>query len=157
MEYKKITEVEMIEEPSEGATVLAEENGALRRVPYDKVGGGGGLPTAIIKDSDYDNAIAGVQTMNAAPAVTYECTNMTFDEAYAIMASGQPLQALAMLAFYGGYVVPALPMFAGNAMAGVPCIIFLISIVVSASDVITLRLYWTADGLSTDAPSGGEE
>lgn len=155
MEYKKITEVEMIEEPSEGATVLAEENGALRRVPYDKVGG---LPTAIIKDSDYDNAIAGVQTMaSAAPAVTYECTNMTFDEAYAIMASGQPLQALAMLTFYGGMVVPALPMFAGNAMAGVPCIVFFISIVMSASDVITLQLCWTADGLSTDAPSGGEE
>lgn len=45
MEYKKITEVEMIEEPSENATVLAEDDGKLRRVPFKNVGGnGGGLP-----------------------------------------------------------------------------------------------------------------
>lgn len=39
MEYKKITEVELIEEPSENAAVLAEDNGKLRRVPFKKVGG----------------------------------------------------------------------------------------------------------------------
>lgn len=158
MEYKKITEVEMIEEPSENATVLAEDNGALKRVPYKNVGGGGGIPTAIIKSSDYDNAIAGVQTMSSdAPAVTYECINMTFDEAYAIMASGQPLQAVAMITLEGGTVAPAISMFAGNAAFGVPCIIFMISIAVSTSYIMALQLYWTADGLSTDRPGGGEE
>lgn len=45
MEYKKITEVEMIEEPSENAAVLAEDDGKLRRVPFKKVGGGSGLPS----------------------------------------------------------------------------------------------------------------
>ena len=46
MEYKKITEVELIEEPSENATVLTEDDGKLRRVPFKKVGGnGGGLPS----------------------------------------------------------------------------------------------------------------
>lgn len=44
MEYKKITEVELIEEPSENAAVLAEDNGKLRRVPFKKVGGSG-LPS----------------------------------------------------------------------------------------------------------------
>lgn len=155
MEYKKITEVEMIEEPSENATVLAEDNGALKRVPYKNVGGGGGIPTAIIKDSNYDNAIAGVQTMSTgASAVTYECINMTFDEAYAIMASGQPLQAVAMLAMEGGMVVPAIPVFTGNALFGVPCIGFMISIAMSTDYIMTLQLYWTADGLSTDEPGG---
>ena len=56
-EYKKITEVELIEEPSEGSTVLAEENGALKRVPYEKVGGGGGTETVWLDQSVTDGSI----------------------------------------------------------------------------------------------------
>lgn len=148
MEYKKITEVELIEEPSENATVLAEDNGALKRVPYKNVGGGGGIPTAIIKSSDYDNAIAGVQTMAAiAPAVTYECINMTFDEAYAIMASGQPLWVVSMVvsnSYPSVLNTESVSIITTN--AGLPCIgIFGVNV-----------LFWTADGLSTDEPSVDE-
>lgn len=71
MEYKKITEVEMIEEPSENATVLAEDNGALKRVPYKNVGGGGGLPSVsaphqmLVTDADgktvWEDKLCGVE------------------------------------------------------------------------------------------------
>jgi hypothetical protein len=99
-EFKKLSEVEQIETVSDNATVLVEEGGEIKRVPKTEVGGGGAIKTVIIKSSDYDNAIAGVQTMAAAaPEATYECINMTFDEAYQTMANGEPLGAIAMIVF----------------------------------------------------------
>ena len=73
-EFKKLSEVTALEEATETAHVLIEENGEIYRVPKTAVGGGnvGGIKTAIIRDSRYLNAIAGVSTMAiAAPAVTY--------------------------------------------------------------------------------------
>ena len=52
------------------------------------------VPTAIIKSSDYDNALAGVAAAEAA--VTFECTNMTFETAYQRYLSGAPLTAIVM-------------------------------------------------------------
>lgn len=61
-EFKKLGEVEVLEEVPEGANALIEVGGDIKRVPGSGLGGGGGIKTAIIKSSDYDNAIAGVQT-----------------------------------------------------------------------------------------------
>lgn len=53
------------------------------------------VPTAVIKSSDYDNALAGVAAV-AGVAVTYECVNMTFEEAYKHVANGGALMVVAM-------------------------------------------------------------
>lgn len=60
-EFKKLAEVEAMAEVPKGASVLAEVNGAIKRVPGDGLGGGG-IKTAIIKSSDYDNALTGIST-----------------------------------------------------------------------------------------------
>ena len=147
-EFKKLSEVTTLEEAAETAHVLIEENGEIYRVPKTAVGGaGGGIKTAIIRDSGYSNAIAGVSTMaSAAPEVTYECINMTFEEAYETMAKGEPLNVVCMLTDMGPANTLGMVFFSGTAEFGVPCIVVIFR---------NIELYWTADGLSTSQPSSG--
>lgn len=149
-EFKKLSEVAVLEEAAETAHVLVEENGEIYRVPKTAVGGaGGGIKTAIIRDSGYLNAISGVSTMTSqTPAVTYECINMTFEEAYETMAKGEPLNVVGML------MTGRTPIntqgavgFIGTAAFGVPYIMV---------DFEEITLFWTADGLSTSEPSSGK-
>lgn len=147
-EFKKLSEVTILEEAAENAYVLVEENNEIYRVPKTAVGGAGGdIKTAIIRDSGYLNAIAGVSTMaSAAPAYTYECLNMTFEEAYETMLNGEPLMVVGM--FTKGLALCGLCQveFAETSVFGVPCIIIQGS----------TTLFWTADGLSTSEPSSGK-
>lgn len=148
-EFKKLSEVTALEEVAETAYVLIEENGEIYRAPKTQVGGAGGIKTAIIRDSEYMNAIAGLSTaVSATPAYTYECINMTFEEAYETMANGEPLMAVGMLTTNGATCVYGEPTFAGTAM-GVPCIMLLFYCYF-ANGMTTL--YWTANGLSTSNP-----
>ena len=151
-EFKKLSEVTTLEEAAETAHVLIEENGEIYRVPKTAVGGaGGGIKTAIIRDSRYLNAIAGVSTMeSAAPAVTYECINMTFEEAYETMANGEPLNVVGMLTdTHGASNMKGIVLFTGTATFGVPCLVVIF-------EKPAPELFWTADGLSTSEPSSGK-
>ena len=153
-EFKKLSEVTTLEEAAETAHVLIEENGEIYRVPKTAVGGGnvGGIKTAIIRDSGYLNAIAGVSTMKAgSPAVIYECINMTFEEAYETMAKGEPLNVVGMLTNPDALAtnMQGSVLFAGTASFDVPCLV-----VIFGNQSIVL--YWTADGLSTSRPSSGK-
>lgn len=142
-EFKKLSEVTALEEVAETAYVLIEENGEIYRVPKTAVGGAGGIKTAIIRDSGYLNAIAGVSTMLAGPEYTYECINMTFEEAYETMANGEPLSVVGMFTDELAICAPCPVLFGGTTVFGVPCIII-------EGDK---TLFWTADGLSTSGPS----
>ena len=150
-EFKKLSEVTTLEEAAETAHVLIEENGEIYRVPKTAVGGGnvGGIKTAIIRDSGYLNEIDEVSTMaSAAPAVTYRCINMTFEEAYETMASGEPLNIVGMLVTGDGAAnTQGSVIFAGATRFGVPCLGVMFGGTV---------LFWTADGLSTSRPSSGK-
>ena len=149
-EFKKLSEVTTLEEAAETAHVLIEENGEIYRVPKTAVGGGnvGGIKTAIIRDSRYLNAIAGVSTMeSAAPVVTYECINMTFEESYETMAKGEPLNVVGMLTDRRAVNTLGMVFFIGTVDLGVPCIMVIFG---------KIELYWTADGLSTPEPSSGK-
>lgn len=150
-EFQKLSEVEALAEVPEGANALIEVNGDIKRVPGSGLGGAAGIKTVIIKDSEYDNMVAGmlnpsVPVAAVASSITYECLNMTFEEAYEIMSNGEPLQAVLMLAGEGAMNIYAIVAFLGVAM-GTPCIV----IVQEASNV---ALFWTADGISTEQPSG---
>ena len=150
-DFVKLSEVTVLEEVSDTASVLVEQNGEIYRAPKTQVGGAGSVKTAIIRDSGYLNAIAGLSTMaTAAPEYTYECINMTFEEAYETMLNGEPLMVIGMLTAEGGTCMYGESIFAGTAM-GVQCII--IMFYNSLADTI-LTCYWTADGLSTSEPSG---
>lgn len=154
-DFVKLSEVTVLEEVSDTASVLVEQNGEIYRAPKTQVGGAGGIKTAIIRDSGYLNAIAQLspmmQTEPSTPAYTYECINMTFEEAYETMANGEPLMVVGMLTSEGAINIQGVTVFSG-AMMGVPCIV--LSFMTGSSEIAAL--YWTADGLSTSRPSGGK-
>ena len=154
-EFQKLSEVEALAEVPEGANALIEVNGDIKRVPGSGLGGAVGIKTAIIKSSDYDEVVAGlinsapkVASAPSAPSITYECLNMTFEEAYETMANGEPLQVVLMMVGEGAMNIPTVTTFAGMAF-GVPCVFIL--------NFLTRQdLYWTADGISTEPPSSGD-
>lgn len=149
-EFKKLSEVEQIETASDNATVLVEENGEIKRVPKNEVGGGGAIATAIIRSSDYLDAIEGMKSGRAGVAITYECLNMTFEEAYQIMESGEPLVSLAMIVSIDTPITAyGFTIFAGT-MLGNPCINMVFMLPEGE-----LQFFWTADGVSTEEPNSG--
>lgn len=105
--YQNVANLPVLEEATENTYVIVEDNGEFRRMSGDNLGGGG-VKTAIIRDSEYLNAIAGLQTAAAlAPTVTYECVNMTFEEAWAILMAGEPLAIVLQAAESGSIVLNA--------------------------------------------------
>lgn len=156
-EFKKLADVEALPEVPEVATVFAEVNGEVKRIPSS--GLGGVVKTAIIKDSYYDDAVASMMNQvepgsfmgTAAP--TFSCINMTFEEAYETMAAGEPLDAKAMIVAEGPMVISAQAVaFGGVAMTGSPMIGLIGNV-----NKTTITLFWTADGISTEPPAGGED
>lgn len=93
--FKPITEAEYLEEVPEGATVLVESGGEIKRVPGDGLGGSGGVKTAIIKMAMYDNALSEGYYMDGVPEEydnsEMQCVNMTFDEAWDVLINGGSL------------------------------------------------------------------
>lgn len=111
-EMAKLAGVETLTEVPEGATVLAEVDGAIKRVPG--AGLGSGIKTAIIKASNYDNALSGAAPATAdseAPEVTYSCINMTYEEAYEILSNGEPLNVVLMTVAEGLGIVNGVLIF----------------------------------------------
>lgn len=101
--YKKIVDVETVAEATENMNVLVEENGALKKINIAGVGGGGGgIATAIWKDSNYDNALMGVAAAAAPVRYVFSPVNMTYDEALAVIMSGKPLMIMAQI-FSNGF------------------------------------------------------
>lgn len=143
LEFDRLSEVEALSEVSEGANVLGEVGGEIVRLPGS---GLGGIKTVIIKSSYYDNALQGLMTADAPPE-TYSCTNMTFEEAYETMASGEPIVAVALRVSSGipccGYLHL---LFCGTSIfEGIPVLALFEDL--SDSDP---ALYWTADGIFGD-------
>ena len=65
MEFKRLSDVEIIAEPAESANVLIEENGIIKKAPKATVGGGGGGKSFVVVDN-YDT--------------NEKSVNMTYDE-----------------------------------------------------------------------------
>lgn len=145
--FKKLSEVEALTEVPDGAKVLAEVGGVIRRVPGSGLGGDTGIKTVIIKSSDYDQSIQymkGELPSRPSGAVTYSCINMTFEEAYNALANGEPMTALLMNIqnshiFNEHFAV----VFFGMSINNVPCI---------GIGSSPKPLYWTSAGFSTTEP-----
>ena len=100
-EFKKLSEVAALTEVPEGAKVLAEANGQIVRVPGSGLGGsGGGIKTAIIKSSNYDDVLdflnGKTSIMPDIVNVTFSCVNMTFREVYSAILAGEQVNIVGM-------------------------------------------------------------
>lgn len=144
--FKKLGEVTLAENASGSANVLIEESGEIKRVPKTEVGGGG-VKTAIIKDSAYDAALSYItgetDTMPDTSSVTYSCINMSFDEAIQIFKSGEPLDGTIMSVVDGACAMKCMMLYVGTTKTGSE----LIAIAFNNTNKDTI-LYWTADGIS---------
>lgn len=151
--YKKFSELPEITEASENTKVPVLDGNEMKLLNGAKLGGDAGIKTAIIKDSNYDNALAsGAMPVDIDPTpTTYTCLNMTFEEAYEIVAGGEPMMAVGMLSVDSAMIVQGVLGLIPTGTFGVPCIIIMFSIM---SNMI-VQLFWTADGLSTSEPSSG--
>lgn len=158
LDFKKIGDVELLEQVPDTANVVVEVDSAFKRVPGSNLGGGG-IKTAVIhidlgmdegEPSSLTKSSAGVSTpadnSSAAPSIyTATCENMTFEEAKAILSAHHPLSVMMDFIESGNYICsPAA--FVGH---------------ISDVDVIAIQpgepagtelFYWTADGISTQAP-----
>ena len=77
MEYRKLKDVELVETTNDNANILIEEDGVIKRCPKPQ----DLIHTAIIRHKDYLG-----EYNEFVPE--FECLNMTFDEAKAIVTSG---------------------------------------------------------------------
>lgn len=109
-EFKKLGDVELLDTVPENANAFIEADGEIRRVPGSNLGGGGGIPTAILHMT-YDTGTAsavsladlasGTATLaagdnarsSAATIYTATCDNMTFAEARDLLLAGEAFDA----------------------------------------------------------------
>lgn len=171
-EFTKLADVPALETVPEGANAFIEVSGEIKRVPGDGLGGGGGIPTAIIRldvDTGDGASIAaladltgGTATVSAADGsrattttiYTGVCDNMTFAEAKAALLDGGALDARVVIALTdelgeGSVIVECVPAFTlGYASAnGVE----LVGVSIVASEILqgNTALYWLPDGTIT--------
>lgn len=136
-EFKKLSEVEQIETVSDNATVLVEDGGEIKRVPKSEVGG----------------AVAAVIDLVGADenGPIFSCNTVTFEAMKESIVSGIPMYTVVRTS------IPDNPIMLSHCLKteyhpisnGEPEIIFL-----SFSN--NSDLYWTADGISANPPSGGK-
>lgn len=145
-EFKKLGEVEALNEVPENATVLAEIDGAIKRIPSNGLGGGN---TLVITSSDFVNAASGISTFVAVPTTTYTA-NMTLDEAFAAFYEGKISNGIIQTIIEDA---PACVLISGlmdaSSYYGINCLGI-------NCELLGMMLYWTEDGISTDPPSGGK-
>ena len=85
MEFKRLSDVEVVAEPTESANVLIEENGVIKKAPKTAIGGAGGgeIPDMVITVSGG----VGVEVNSANTVVTSGSVSNVLD---AIRAGRQP-------------------------------------------------------------------
>lgn len=138
-EFKKLSEVAAVETPADTANVLIEEDGAVKKVPVTSVSSG--IKTAIITDNWYDAVIAGA-TEPPSKTPVIRCSNMTYEEARAILASGEPLDVFLKTMFTSlGYPINTHGIVLYNPSESVIRIIII-------TPKKSFKLFWSADGFN---------
>ena len=160
-EFMSLAEVEALSEVPENATVLAEVDGSIKRIPGNGLGGGKSL---VIVESSFTDFYADTPSPNQKLALAYTYTaNMEFADALAAFRACELTNAVL-------YALKNGPMFLNCVVGDFGAVMS-----VSATDIsepvqtidcliilaefdgnIDTRLYWTADGISTKRPGGGE-
>ena len=109
LEFKRLSDVNIVEEISDNGHILIEDEGEIKKVPKAKVGSA--VPTAIIESEFYIEYLyyfsssdvpfkieeSEIQPMVQEIEETFVCNNMTFDEAWEILMNGGGLNAMLRL------------------------------------------------------------
>lgn len=159
-EFMSLAEVEALPEVPENATVLAEVGGSIKRIPGEGLGGSGN--NLVIVESSFTDFYTGLSTaIEAGSAYTYTA-NMEFADALAAFRACEltnavlygraegPMLLNCAIADYGA-MMPVSASDTSPAPQTIDCLL----IAAEFSGNSYVNLYWTADGISTEAPSTG--
>lgn len=96
-DFQKLADVELLEEVPDGASAFVAVDGVVKRVPGSGLGGGGGVSTAILRfgseSNSSTNAVTRV-TISPVNKLPITCDNYTYEQARAVLESGEPLSAM---------------------------------------------------------------
>lgn len=155
--YKKLTDVEVMEEVSENTMALVEENGKLKKVPCGAgFGGGNGVATAIIRGDIYMNMLSQTAPLDGMDFEDYTCDNMTFKEAKDIILAGEPLDVIMMYNNpWGDNAIVHPQIYVDGLKYGRECIELFVDRIYNSSmdDYYSTRIFWTATGFSHNDPN----
>lgn len=141
-EFQKLSEVEVLTEVPEGASVLAEVNGDIKRVPGDGLGGNSGK-TLIITATVEEALPSLTESGSSSPLIT---ANMTLNEA------GQSLYDHELTGVYGYLNNDGVVSMVMLNIEDASNIFNMACLVIYNSDI---AFFWTEDGISTEEPSSG--
>ena len=120
--FKKIGATNILENAPDNANVVCEVNGEVNRVPATKIGGGGGIKVAIIKDTG-----SGLS-----------CDNMTYEEAVEYLTNGVPF--LIFIFIGAEYMIARGVSYNGTSR---------IEVCVTNKTNLSVIFYWDSAGIST--------
>ena len=158
-EFKRLADVEALSEVPENATVLAEVNGSIKRVPGNGLGGSGNGNGIVIVMDDPNASPRTLAAGPVTPVYTFKA-NMDFADAIAafrnheitsvvvyglnsVMSPSSPNSTAGTVEDY--QVMDIAAMADITSMAGIDCL--MVNTLMSQMD-----LYWTASGISTEVP-----
>ena len=99
--FKKITDTETLEKAPDGATVVCEVDGEIKRVPA--IGMEGGIKVANIRAVPDENS-----------GITFSCDNMTYEEAVNYLTNGVPF--LIFISSEEAYMIAVLVSYDGTSV-----------------------------------------
>ena len=102
--FKKITDTEILEKAPDGATVVCEVDGEIKRVPA--IGMEGGIKVANIRAVPDENGSG-----------TFSCDNMTYEEAVDYLTNGVPF--LIFISSEEAYTIAVLVSYDGTSVINI--------------------------------------
>lgn len=151
-EFKRLADVEALSEVPENATVLAEVNGAIKRVPGNGLGGSGNT-IVIVQNPNY--ASSSEKSIDDSSTSEEYLTNMSLAEALVALRAYEITGAVYYCAgatersASSGDEIRMLPVYVQDVTSwyDTDCLMF----ETWNGDC----LYWTNDGISINSPDGG--
>lgn len=146
-DFQKLADVELLEEVPDGASAFVAVDGTVKRVPGSGLGGGGGIATAILRQSSENNASTNATTRASGGAVNklpITCDNYTYAQARAVLEAGNPFAIIIfmddgdMQAWLGSLTVALFADYIGA--------VFL-------SNGRNVTIYWNSDGFFDREPA----
>lgn len=157
-EFMSLAEVEALPEVPENATVLAEVDGSIKRIPGEGLGGSGN--NLIIVESSFTDFYANTPSPKASgPSYTYTA-NMEFADALAAFRACELTNAVLYAFDKGPMFLKCIVVDFGAAMSVSPSVDTSTPQTIDCLLILPekeLELYWTADGISTEMPRGGPQ
>lgn len=150
-EFKRLADVELLEEVPEGCLVLAEVDGAEKRLPGEGLGSSSNaliLVGTTASSGGEEMSLMNISTLgSSAPTFESIVANMTLQEALAAFDAGEISMAAVYIIQDGTTAMVPSIVYDGRSTYEIECLM-----------IYTLMgytyFYWTAGGISTDEPVG---